>query len=177
MKIRKAFLTGIVAVLIVCLLCSCGDKKKAPEIREEIISAYHLTYVEKETIAGIFAKADKAWDKMVKDAEEYGFLSNNIMLECCGTLSDLSSDLDDIASVSHTVDSVKWGDLVLEEMELYLASSKASFQYLDALEKPELAEATFEELVNVLNGYFNFFYGEEWITDDEMDALEPFLIE
>lgn len=186
-KMKKITTALLSIIMILSLLCACGDSSKSSEettaqklnyeIKAEIIDAYDMGDEEIKIANDFFEDLEKAFSDLIEGDE----LTDADFAEYASSVEEITSEFNN---------SIDWGvvnDKVSNETDadkkeaLILISSKhaslrsshssltmANFNYFVG---DGSAESCAEEAFNVVNEYALFFLDEALIADEDLDNL------
>ena len=180
MKKTRFIALTLVIMAILGTFCSCGSQEEAaPEILPEIVKAYDLDKEGKALITGLFEDFDSAFAALAKndkigdaDLSDYA----NAVTDAFGKFADTFGEYyERLTEKCQTItDENEKEDLLLAlngYVPIISSHSSLLFRKLDALKGSISGEAFAESAFDLVNEVSTYFYGKDWITDEDLDSL------
>lgn len=155
-------------LLLFSLLSGCGKKQ---EILPEVVEAFEIDEETEKYVEELFASFDKAFATLEKhkpvDDEDF----DNYRHRISQAVTDFDYVTDDKLSTGFKKLNGSSDANNKDVQELFDKREAITWATFDMLDSIASGEASFEAAVNYVNAYSRLFYGEDRITDDDLDRL------
>lgn len=156
-------------LLLFSLMSGCSKKQR---ILPEVVEAFKIDEATEESVEELFASFDRAFAALEKhtpvDDEDFSYFHNSVL----SARLYFDYDTDDKLYTAYrnlSNSSNSNNETVQKLIAEYEAIIIGNRDMLSHIHSPE---GSFEAAVNLVNAHSQFFYGENWITDDDIDRID-----